>query len=161
MTQPLRVLVADDERPARRFLTALLKSCQDVELVGEAANGEEAVSLITALRPHLALLDLRGLDWRPRGETYSHLVMYEAAHAVDTVLVAGEVVLQGGHSTRLDEAALLAEVDELAAQDERDNAGGGDIARGERAVFEPLLREALARDLPAAQGGLDRFARLG
>ena len=57
MTQPLRVLVADDERPARRFLTALLKSCQDVELVGEAANGEEAVSLITALRPHLALLD--------------------------------------------------------------------------------------------------------
>ncbi len=67
MTAPLRVLVADDERPARRFLTALLKNCHDVELVGEAANGEDAVALITTLRPHLALLDLQmpeggGLD---------------------------------------------------------------------------------------------------
>ena len=127
----------------------------------DLADAPPLGTLMPGAAADLALLDLRGLDWRPRGETYSHLVMYEAAHAVDTVLVAGDVVLEGGRATRLDEAALLAEVDELAAQDERDNAGGSDIARAERAVFAPLLREALARDLPAAQGGLDRFARLG
>lgn len=55
----LRVVVADDERPARRFLIGLLKSCGSVEVVGEAASGEEAIELIERTRPHLALLDLQ------------------------------------------------------------------------------------------------------
>jgi two-component system LytT family response regulator len=59
MTAALKVIVADDERPARRFLTGLLKSAADVALVGEAANGQEAVELIERLGPDLALLDLQ------------------------------------------------------------------------------------------------------
>ena len=55
----LRVVVADDERPARAFLVALLRSCHDVEVVGEAADGTEAVELIERVRPDLALLDLQ------------------------------------------------------------------------------------------------------
>ena len=55
----LRVVVADDERPARRFLTGLLKASADVEVVGEASNGPDAVALIEAERPALALLDLQ------------------------------------------------------------------------------------------------------
>jgi two-component system LytT family response regulator len=55
----LRVVVADDERPARAFLVALLRGCQDVEVVGEAADGAEAVELIERVRPDLALLDLQ------------------------------------------------------------------------------------------------------
>jgi two-component system LytT family response regulator len=63
----LTLIVADDERPARRFLTGLLKECPGVELVGEAASGEEAIALIQSKRPSLALLDLQmpelgGLD---------------------------------------------------------------------------------------------------
>jgi two-component system LytT family response regulator len=63
----LRVLVADDERPARRFLTGLIKSIADVQLVGEAESGEEAIAMIESKEPHLALLDLQmpemgGLD---------------------------------------------------------------------------------------------------
>jgi len=63
----ITVVVADDERPARRFLTGLLKACPGAQLVGEAASGEEAISMIEAERPHLALLDLQmpeigGLD---------------------------------------------------------------------------------------------------
>jgi two-component system LytT family response regulator len=54
----LRVIVADDERPARAFLSALLGTEPDVELVGEAASGTEAVELIERVRPDLALLDL-------------------------------------------------------------------------------------------------------
>jgi DNA-binding LytR/AlgR family response regulator len=58
-TDKLRVLIADDERPARSFLAALLNQFGDVELVGEAVNGVEAVSLIESRRPDLALLDLQ------------------------------------------------------------------------------------------------------
>jgi two-component system LytT family response regulator len=55
----LRVVVADDERPARAFLTSMLASQPDVEIVGEATTGTEAVELIERVRPDLALLDLQ------------------------------------------------------------------------------------------------------
>ncbi len=67
MSPPLTLVVADDERPARTFLTSLLKTCPGVELLGEAVSGEEAITLIETRRPQLALLDLQmpeigGLD---------------------------------------------------------------------------------------------------
>ena len=55
----LRVVVADDERPARSFLTSMLRGFEDVELVGEAATGAECVELIERTSPDLALLDLQ------------------------------------------------------------------------------------------------------
>lgn len=60
----LRVAIADDERPARSYLTSLLRQLEDAELAGEAASGTEAVTLIERERPHLALLDIQmpGLD---------------------------------------------------------------------------------------------------
>jgi len=53
----LRVVVADDERPARSFLVSLLRSFADVAVVGEAASGKDAVTVIERERPDLALLD--------------------------------------------------------------------------------------------------------
>jgi two-component system LytT family response regulator len=58
-TNPLRVVVADDERPARSFLVAMLRSFDGVEVVGEASNGAECVELIEQVAPDLALLDLQ------------------------------------------------------------------------------------------------------
>jgi two-component system response regulator LytT len=58
MTAPLRVVIADDERPARSFLAALLRGFEDVRIVGEADSGRQAVSLIVKEKPDLALLDL-------------------------------------------------------------------------------------------------------
>lgn len=55
----LRIIIADDERPARNFLKAVLQNFEDVELVGEAENGAEALDLIKAEKPDLALLDLQ------------------------------------------------------------------------------------------------------
>jgi two-component system LytT family response regulator len=59
VSDKVRVVIADDERPARSFLAAVLRKFDDVELVGEASNGMEAVSLIESKRPDLALIDLR------------------------------------------------------------------------------------------------------
>jgi two-component system LytT family response regulator len=58
MSAPLRIVIADDERPARSFLASLLRSFDDVRIVGEADSGRQAVSIIVRERPDLALLDL-------------------------------------------------------------------------------------------------------
>jgi DNA-binding LytR/AlgR family response regulator len=52
-------MIADDERPARLFLRAVLQSFSEVEIVGEAENGIEAVEIIKRTKPDLALLDLQ------------------------------------------------------------------------------------------------------
>jgi two-component system, LytTR family, response regulator len=59
MTIQIRAIIADDERPARSFLTSMLKRRADVDIVGEAESGVEAVSLIERERPDLAFLDLQ------------------------------------------------------------------------------------------------------
>lgn len=55
----LRIVVADDERPARRFLINLLEQFDDASIVGEAETGAEAVEIIRETKPDLALLDLQ------------------------------------------------------------------------------------------------------
>jgi two-component system LytT family response regulator len=55
----LRVLIVDDERICRTGVTRLLRVDAEVELAGEAANGLEAVSAITTLRPDLVFLDIQ------------------------------------------------------------------------------------------------------
>jgi DNA-binding LytR/AlgR family response regulator len=56
---PLRIIVADDERPARALLISTLRALPDVDVVGEASGGEEAIALIERTAPDLALLDLQ------------------------------------------------------------------------------------------------------
>ena len=55
----LRTVIADDERPAREYLKAILVSFDQIEIVGEAENGTDAVSMIELMKPDLAFLDLK------------------------------------------------------------------------------------------------------
>ena len=55
----LRVLIADDEVPARRQLRRVLNGLPGIELVGEASNGLEALHLVEALHPDLLILDIQ------------------------------------------------------------------------------------------------------
>lgn len=60
----MKVLIVDDEQPARDRLRQILDDEDDFEVVGEAGNGQEAVALATELEPDIVLLDIRmpGMD---------------------------------------------------------------------------------------------------
>jgi DNA-binding NarL/FixJ family response regulator len=55
----IRVLLADDHPVVREGLRGMLSAAADIEVVGEAASGAEAVALFGALRPDVVLMDLR------------------------------------------------------------------------------------------------------
>jgi len=55
----IRVLIADDHPVVRSGLAGMLGVEADIDVVGEASDGEEAVALATSLRPDLVLMDLR------------------------------------------------------------------------------------------------------
>jgi two-component system LytT family response regulator len=61
---PIRILIVDDEPPARERLKRLLANIEDVALIGEAEDGVQAVEMIERERPDLVLLDIQmpGLD---------------------------------------------------------------------------------------------------
>jgi len=58
----VRVVVADDEAPARRKLVRFLRDSDGVELVGEARNGTETLAVIAATRPDVVFLDVQMPD---------------------------------------------------------------------------------------------------
>ncbi|MBL8958868.1 MAG: response regulator transcription factor [Gemmatimonadetes bacterium] len=62
MRPPIGVLIVDDERPARRGIRALLEAHPDMQVVGEAASGREAVAAIAAQNPALVFLDVQMPD---------------------------------------------------------------------------------------------------
>jgi two-component system LytT family response regulator len=57
--EPLRVLVVDDEDPARAILVEYLGREEGLEIVGECRNGFEAVKAVAQLHPHLVFLDVQ------------------------------------------------------------------------------------------------------
>ncbi|MFI9848157.1 response regulator [Nonomuraea sp. NPDC051941] len=59
MTTPLRVVVVDDQELVRAGFVALLSATPDLEVAGEAGQGEEAVRVVRATRPDVVLMDVR------------------------------------------------------------------------------------------------------
>ncbi|PFJ47607.1 DNA-binding response regulator [Priestia megaterium] len=54
----IKILIADDHHVVRKGLVFFLQTQPDLEIVGEASNGEEALKLATSLEPHIVLMDL-------------------------------------------------------------------------------------------------------
>jgi two-component system, LytTR family, response regulator len=113
----LRVVLADDERPARRFLIKLLETFPDVEVVGEAANGADAIALIESLKPDLALLDLNmpeagGLD-------VARLINAGATPSIAFVTAYDEFAVQAFELNAIDYLLKPVERERLATTIER------------------------------------------
>jgi two-component system, LytTR family, response regulator AlgR len=80
-TEPMCALIVDDEAPARARLRSLVEELPGVTVVGEAANGREALELCASLEPDVVLLDVRmpGMDGI---EVARHLGAFEDPPAV-------------------------------------------------------------------------------
>jgi len=59
VTERIRVVIVDDHLMVRRGLATFLKAAQDLELVGEAATGPEAIRVCAETRPDVVLMDLK------------------------------------------------------------------------------------------------------
>ncbi len=59
MPSPIRVLLADDHMMVRQGTVALLRRERDIQVVGEASNGLEAVELARQLKPDIVVMDVR------------------------------------------------------------------------------------------------------
>jgi DNA-binding NarL/FixJ family response regulator len=86
MSQPLRVVVADDSTAFRSSLCQYLNTLKIVNVIGEAANGIQALDLVEQLTPDVLLLDLS----MPKMDGYEVLQRLRAnASSVKVVILTG------------------------------------------------------------------------
>lgn len=151
-----RALIVDDEAPARAELRFLLEELGQVQVVGEAANGEEALLLLRSLPYDLVLLDIRmpggsGLEVAAalRDLPNPPRVIFTTAypdHAVEAFdLAAADYLVKPFDAARLARALERAlEHADDAASPSAAPSGGGPARRGEEP--EPLARVPVQRD---------------
>jgi two-component system chemotaxis response regulator CheB len=81
---PLRVLVVDDSAYNRKNIADILNGCDDVEVVGKAGDGEEALRLATQLKPDAITLDLE----MPRMDGFTFLRILMAKQPTPVIVVS-------------------------------------------------------------------------
>ena len=153
--EAVRVLVADDNAQFRQGLRALLTASDDMDLAGEAATGEEVISLAERLQPDIILMDismpgLNGLEATRRilrVSPHIGVLMLTMLEDDDSVFEA----MQGGARGHLLEGALKAEILRAIRG----------VANGE-AIFGPGIARRLVQFFSSArpQGYADAFPEL-
>ena len=148
----IRVVLADDHMVVRAGLKAVLSGARDIDVVGEASNGKEAIALVDRLHPHVVVMDLsmaemdgltatREITTRPEPPKVLVLTM----HGEEEYLVQ---VLEAGASGYLVKNAADRElVDAIRA-----------VARGDMYV-QPSAGRVLARGMKKDEKTLDDRAR--
>ncbi|HEY2441320.1 MAG TPA: response regulator transcription factor [Solirubrobacteraceae bacterium] len=139
MTEPIRVLVADDQALVREGLMTLLEVAAGIEPVAAAADGEEAVALAARHRPHVVLMDLR----MPR------LDGVEATRRIRAAQPETEIVVLTTHA---DDQSILSALQAGARGYLTKDAGIAEISRGIQAAaaHQALLDPAVQHRLLAA-----------
>ncbi len=97
----MKILITDDEPLARARLRSLIGEIDQMEILGEATNGKEALLLSDQLHPDLVLLDIRmpGIDGL---ETAAHLAEYDPAPAVIFTTAYGDHALAAFEANAID-----------------------------------------------------------
>lgn len=150
---PLRLLVVDDQPIIRRGLALMLDAEPDIDVVGQAADGRQALEMADALAPDVVVMDLRmphlgGVAvTRLLGQRHPAVRVVILTTFFDDELVF-EAVRAGAHAYLLKDAAVDEVLDTVRA-----------VHRGESRLSPPVARKvldqfrALAANRPTAQSG--------
>jgi DNA-binding NarL/FixJ family response regulator len=120
---PIRVLVADDQRVVREGLVMVLGLLDDVEVVGTASDGAEAIAMAADLHPDIVLMDLR----MPRCDGVQATRSLREEHPEVKVVVL---------TTYADDRSVIDALRAGARGYLTKDAGGDQIRQGLRQVFE-------------------------
>lgn len=147
----LRVLIADDETPARRRLQQFLHGEDDIRVIAEARNGLEAVEAIEQLAPDLVFLDVQ----MPELDGFKVVARLGIARMPATVFVTAydEYALRAFDNNALD--YLLKPFEQDRFQQTLKKLRGW-LGRGGTAAFHTRLAQA-AQDVAAAQSYPERL----
>lgn len=132
----IKVIIADDHVLFREGTRKLIEQEQDIEVVGEANDGEEAVELVTKLRPHIALIDIA----MPKVNGIEATRQIKARHPATAVLVL----------TAYDnDQYILALLEAGAAGYLLKNVSGKELVNAIRAVYagEAVLHPTIAHKI--------------
>lgn len=175
MSARIRIVLADDQAIIRDGLETVLGLVDDFEVVGTAADGAEAVALVAATRPDVALMDLRmpvldgaAATRRVTAETPGTAVLVLTTFADDADIVAALQAGARGYLTKdAGRAELAAAIRAVAAGQSTFSAPVRDVLLGRigaagavgasaaelsGSVPDPVSEEALAERFPALTG---------
>jgi len=142
---PVRVVVADDQRVVREGLVTVLSVMPGIEVVGAAADGEQALALVSRHRPQVVLMDLR----MPRLDGTEATRRILAAHPTTAVVVL---------TTYADDDSILGALQAGALGYLTKDAGREHIARaihaaaGGQAILDPAVQARLVATAAPAPG---------
>jgi DNA-binding NarL/FixJ family response regulator len=146
---PIRVVLADDHAVVRSGLAQLLEGADDIEVVGTAADGAEAVEVVRTTRPDVVLMDLQ----------MPHVDGVAATRTIVEDGLGAEVVVLTSYS---DSERIVAALDAGAVGYLLKDADPEDILEGIRAVSrgESPIHPRAARQLLSARTAAPTVAQL-
>jgi NarL family two-component system response regulator LiaR len=152
VTDSIRVMIVDDHLMVRRGLATFLRAARDLELVGEAVNGAQAIGMCEMTRPDVVLMDLR----MPELDGIAATRMIRQAHPEIQV-----IALTSSHEDELVSQALRAGAIGYLLKDigvaQLSDAIRGAVAG--RATLAPEATQALVRQASEARSPRDALTQ--
>lgn len=153
-TKKIRIVIADDHAVLRESLSALLTSQKDLQVVGAAANGKEALDIVQRVTPDVLVLDL----FMPDTSGFDVLRTLDAAgnHLASVVLTGSESQLDYVQVVRLGARGLVLKGDDPQKLFKAIRT----VANGDLAFSDELAQSVIGAMVTETRGGPQSLARL-